>query len=163
MPTHHFDAADTSRFLTPFCFYVGASFDANECQLDRFFRERIWENGFIKYLQLHPEERSSVTDQYERHMEKISKGDILIVKRLNGKGSTTMRILAIGIVLGKNFDRTIRVAWVMQVLSLEVPLACIGTLSPVAISSLAPELEAIVQKARVKFLRLHLKIDDHYY
>ena len=97
-------------------------------------------------------------------MEKMAKGDVLMVKRLNGKGSKTMRILAIGIVLGKNFDKTIRVAWVMQDLSLEVPLACVGTISaPLAISNLAPELEDKVQKARSKFLRLHLRIADHHY
>jgi len=162
MPTHHFDAADAARFLNPQHFYVGASFDSTECQLERFFQERIWENGFIKHLKKHPEERTSGTDQYEKTMEKIAKGDTLIVKRLNGKGATTMRVLAIGIVLGKNFDQTLRVAWVMQDLNLEVPLSCIGTLSS-PLAYLPADLADKVQKARAKFLRLHLTIKDRYY
>ena len=69
----------------------------------------FWENGFFKSNHV-----STVTKNYENYVDLVAKGDIFVVKRLNGKANSTMRILAIGIVLGKNFDRTIRVAWVMQ-------------------------------------------------
>ena len=167
MPTHHFDAADALQFLNPNVFYVGACFDADRanCQRARFFKDHIWENGFIDYLKQNPSERTTATDNYEQYMEAIKKGDILLIKRLNGKGATTMRILAIGVVLGKNFDQTIRVAWVMQDMNLEVPLHTIGTISPGYSLASLPSADLIekINKARAKFLRLNLDITDRYY
>jgi len=156
---HHFDAADASRFLNPSIFYVGASFGGSECQLPRFIQNGIWENGYIKCP--HP---SSSTDLFERYMEEMSKGDIILVKRLNGKGATTMRILAVGIVLGKNIDKTVRVAWVMPQLDLVVPLVTVGTISPrYSLSSIVDPVRGVIEKARSKFLRLNLKIEDRWY
>jgi hypothetical protein len=167
MPKHHFDAADAQQFLNPNVFYVGACFDADStnCQRDRFFRDHIWENGFIDYIKQNPSERTTSTDNYEKYMDSVKKGDIFAIKRLNGKAATTMRILAIGIVLGKNFDRTIRVAWVMQDLDLEVPLAFIGTISPGYELNSLPSKELVdrINKARAKFLRLNFNIKEQYY
>jgi len=157
---HHFDTLDAIRFLRPKAFYVGACYGGNECQLSRFIKEQIWENGYVAsgdYV-------STATKQFEKYMEDMSKGDILLVKRLNGKGTSTMRIMAIGIVLGKNYDGTIRVHWVMTSLDLEVPLHTVGTISPgYSLSELPEILQTKVDKARAKFLRLNLRIENHYY
>lgn len=157
---HHFDAADASRFLNPYVFYVGASYGGSECQLSRFIQHGIWENGYIKCP--HP---TSSTDLFERYMEDMTKGDIILVKRLNGKGATTMRILAVGIVLGKNIDKTVRVAWVIPQLDLIVPLITVGTISPcyALSSSIVDPVRSVIEKARSKFLRLNLKIEDRWY
>ena len=161
---HFFDAGDTLRFLNPKFFYVGASYDRQHCQLGRFFDAGVWENGFIKWIEENPSARTSATDLYERYMQQIEKGDILLVKRLNGQGSQNMRVLAIGVVLGKNFDKTVRVAWVIQDLNIEVPLQCIGTISPPYASEMLPDvLKTWITKAQSKFLRLNLKIEDRYY
>jgi len=160
MSLHHFDAADASRFLNPSVFYVGASYGGCECQLVRFIQEGIWENGYIKCPQ-----PTSTTDLYEQYMDTMTKGDVLLVKRLNGKASTTMRIMAIGIVLGKNIDKTIRVAWVMPQVDLVVPLITVGTVSPsYSLSqSINDPVRDKIEKARIKFLRLNLRIEDRKY
>jgi len=157
---HHFDAADASRLLNPSVFYVGASYGGSECQLSRFIQNGIWENGYIKDPQ-----PSAATSLYEQYMDIMSKGDILLVKRLNGKASNTMRIMAIGIVLGKNIDKTVRVAWVMPQLDIVVPLVTVGTISPsYPLSSvLVDTVRDKIEKARSKFLRLNLKIEDRWY
>jgi len=167
---HHFDAGDILNFLNPKFFYVGASYDRHECQLGRFFRDGIWENGFVKWIEEDPSRRTSTTDLYERYMQKIEKGDILLVKRLNGQGSQNMRVLAIGIALGKNLDKTVRVAWVIQDLNIEMPLQCVGTISTFYnfnscdIGHTLPDvLKNWVTKAQSKFLRLNLRIEDRYY
>jgi len=153
---HSFDTADTLRFLNPKAFYVGATFDA--CQLSKFIKESIWEYGYYD-----SDHTSIKTDKYEEYVADITKGDTLIVKRLNGKAQTTMRILAIGIVLGRNFDKTIRVAWVKQ-LDIDVPLHTVGTISPgYRLTELPDAIKKEVEKARAKFLRLNLQIEDQWY
>jgi hypothetical protein len=165
MSFHFFDSMDALQFLNPKIYYVGACFNRSICQLERFFNESMWENGFIDYLKENPSERTDKMTDYEKYMDGVRKGDVFLAKRLNGVGATTMRILAIGIVLGKNYNRTIRVAWVMQDLSLEVPLAWIGTISPgYDISEILDKvLVDKLNKARAKFLRLNLQIKDQYY
>jgi hypothetical protein len=160
MSLHHFDAADASRFLNPSVFYVGASYGGCDCQLIRFIQDEIWENGYIKCPK-----STSTTDLFEQYMETMNKGDILLVKRLNGKASTTMRIMAVGIVLGKNIDKTVRVAWVMPQVDLVVPLITVGTVSPGYSLSQAinDPVRDTIEKARIKFLRLNLHVEDRKY
>jgi hypothetical protein len=160
MSLHHFDAADASRFLNPSVFYVGASYGGCDCQLIRFIQDEIWENGYIKCPK-----STSTTDLFEQYMKTMTKGDILLVKRLNGKAATTMRIMAVGIVLGKNIDKTVRIAWVMPQVDLVVPLITVGTVSPGYSLSQAinDPVRDTIEKARIKFLRLNLHIEDRKY
>ena len=142
------ESNDIKRLLEPSVFYVGATF-SDDCQMDRFINRGIWENGHDDDVQ-----------RYVERFEKMKKGDFIVIKRLNGKAATTMRILAIGICLGRISSKDCNVAWIRKNLKMEVPLVEIGTISqPKDIlneDEVHPELRDTIERARIRFLRTHL-------
>jgi hypothetical protein len=75
-----------------------------------------------------------------------------------------MRLLAAGIVLGRNTDKTVRVAWVRPQLDVHVPLHTVGTISPgYRLADLSEPARKEADKARSRFLRHNLAIEDRWY
>jgi hypothetical protein len=164
-----FDSNDIQALMEPNVFYVGAMFSGSEDQLPDFINRGIWIGLGLN------------SPQVER-VRQIRKGDILSVKRLAGKGATTMRILALGVVVGLTPQQTsdsahVLVAWVMpsmnlgldvrapdQDAELRVPLKEVGTISaPQKLTELDTALAAQVAKCRVRFLRMNLDIRPRHY
>jgi len=71
-------------------FVVGASYGSSESQLDRFVHDGIWALGW------------SGEDQPGQYAaaRKMKSGDLIAVKRRNGRGASDITILARGIVRG---------------------------------------------------------------
>lgn len=160
-----FDSNEIQNLLDPQCFYVGATFDSTEDQLPDFIRRGVWENGYGAHV-----------PKYVDRVKKMRRGDFLIVKRLMGKGSTSMKVLAVGVVVGVAIDNsTVLVAWALPSVNIEVPgseeyddvivpLKEIGTVStPQQNAVLDPKIQTLIDKCRVRFLRQNLDIKPRHY
>lgn len=160
-----FDSNDIQNLLSPQYFYVGAMYDGDKDKLPDFIQRGVWENGYNTEI-------PRLTDR----VKKMRKGDFIIVKRLMGKGTKTMRILAVGIVVGLSLDGTyVLVSWAMPEVNIEiegtsgdedviVPLREISTVSaPQGVVHLDPKLQNLVDKCRVRFLRHNLDVKPRHY
>jgi hypothetical protein len=87
--------------------------------LPTFLKRGYWQNGY---------ERTN--EGYNEVFDKLREGDRIAVKRMNGKGSRTMRIMAIGRVVDIDSDGyTVFVKWLIQFKGREVPISgLMGTL-----------------------------------
>ena len=149
-----FEAFDAENFLNPGCYYVGAMFkDGNnwEDQIPNFMREGIWILGWGDEI-----------DKYVDRLDSVKKGDIFIIKRLLGKGSSQMKVLAAGVVVGKQpmTESIVNVEWSSPKLDLVVPLKGeIGTISlRHELPSLPSDIQIAVKKCQARFLRWNLNI-----
>lgn len=163
MAEFFFDSKDVQNFLTPKIWFVGVHYGGNDSQLQKFINHSIWKNGWFDTDEGVDNAR---VDLYKERTRDIAKGDILVAKRLNGKGADTMTVLALGIVVGRRARDTIQVAWTLPHINLITPLKEVGTISAFCTLedlSFSPPLAARVVKARTKFLRLNLSIDKRLY
>ena len=153
MSRYMFNAQDGLRFLRPKYFYVGAMYDGTEDQLPRFVSEGIWENG-----------HQNGVKKYNLRYCSIQKGDVLLVKRMLGKGKSEMRILAIGIVVGKDPHDAwrLRVEWSIPELAVKTPFHEPSTISA-AQDNIPNPLMKYADKARGIFLRANLNIQQTFY
>lgn len=151
-----------ANFLEPAIYFVGATFEGTQDQLPRFVGEGVWENGWA-------EEKPILTAR----VVGITAGDILIVKRLLGKGSNKMAILALGVVVGRIPRSTTQVSveWVLPEVNTEVAvelneatpiqtdLDTVGTISPRReLGALPPNVQKLVKLCQIRFLRMNLSI-----
>lgn len=151
-----------ANFLEPSVYFVGATFEGNQDQLPRFVTTGVWENGWA-------EEKPILTAR----VVAIRAGDVLVVKRLLGKGSNKMAILALGVVVGRNPRSTTQVSveWVLPEVNTEVAvelneatpiqtdLDTVGTISPRReIGALPPNVQKLVKLCQTRFLRMNLSI-----
>lgn len=157
-----FEKQDIENLLNPNCFYVGATFTEDvkqhkeyKDQLGRFIDDGIWENGWGSEVYL-----------FKTRSDSIKKGDVLIVKRLLGKASPDMRVLAMGVVVGQDYNpNKVRVEWTMPRLEEIVPLnGAVGTITKgKKIQDLDLKLRDLVDKCRCRFLRWNLDIQHRNY
>jgi len=109
-------------------FVVGASYGGNNPQQERFVRDGIWALGWTK--EDHP-------FQFETCL-KMKPGDFIAIKRRNGKGASTITVLARGIIKGiipeaiENGRFVCTVEWFEKDLEEKVPLKHRDTLASAA-------------------------------
>jgi len=159
------DISNTTNFLS--CsgiYYVGATYDGSEDQLPRFLEQGIWENGWGNRKPLLTE-----------RVKGIKVGDILVVKRLMGKASHNMSILALGVVVGKipHSNDRVHVEWALPETHTEVTtemegtpgsppqvgLDTVGTISPRrSIDELPYVVQKLIKVCQARFLRMNLSI-----
>lgn len=153
-----FDSNDIQNLLSPSIYFVGAAFGGSEDVLPEFLNKGIWVNGWA----LNPEDaKFQASVVHGRRTETIKKGDIILIKRLNGQGSSTMRVLAAGIVVGHLYPKQLgcQVFWSMPDIEITTNLKEVGTIStPLKISDLEDPIKVLVEKTRVRFLKMNLRI-----
>lgn len=167
MSEFYFDSGDAKQFLSPDVYFVGVHYAGCDNQLSRFVQKSIWTNGWLDDT---PEasETNNRIKQYEVRTLNIRKGDVLVAKRLNGKGADKMTALAVGIVIGRRSESTVRVAWTLPEIKHIIPLLEVGTISVEYTLDEVSEhsdstMRDYVEKARSKFLRLNTNIEEKLY
>jgi hypothetical protein len=105
-------------------YYVGATQDDVSVQ-STFVDKGIWTCFW---------DDSNVGDNknallYQKRALEIKRGDLLIIKKLNGRAQTDMTITAIGVVVGRKNDSTVYVEWVLPDLNFVYKLKIVGTIS----------------------------------
>lgn len=89
---------------------VGSSFGSEGDQLDRFLKEGIWEDGWLKYGTDPEKSKSEAT-----LLSQIDNGDIVIVKSCYTVGSdhsaSETKVKAIGLVCGKPNQHSLKMNW----------------------------------------------------
>jgi hypothetical protein len=102
----------------PQYFVVGATWESDD-KLPLFLKRGTWQNGYARDNQ-----------GYNNIFDQIREGDRIAVKRMLGKGSKTMSILALGRITEVDPDGyTLYVKWLVQLRNREVPInGCMGTL-----------------------------------
>lgn len=122
-----FNSNDTENLLNPRFVFVGAHWvdkDGNFVnKMPDFYNRGVWELGWGREK-----------EKLNGYIDEIKRGDVLVVKKLNGKAQDTMKIIAIGVVVGfpqvHNEARTVLyVAWTMPNVDLDVPLQLVGTIN----------------------------------
>ena len=146
----NFNSNDVNNLLNPNFAFVGVHW-RNEIKQDfvnkmpEFYNCGIWENGYGRDK-----------DNLNTYIDLIKRGDILMVKRLNGKGQETMKVLAMGIVVGfpllYNVERTMAyVAWTLPNLDLDIPLKLVGTMNkPVTLKIIESWISNTSEDANVR-------------
>lgn len=157
----NFKQQNVQRFLNPRFVFVGAHFSEIKDgiknwynQMPEFCNRGIWENGYGR-----SEER------YNKCIDALEQGDILVVKKLNGR--TVMKIIALGVVIGfpVEEERTLAfVSWSIPKCNFDLPLKLVGTIEmPRELNSFSnPTLLEYIEKCRTRFLLKHLQEITHY-
>jgi hypothetical protein len=168
MSRFYFDYLDAKRFLDPLVYFVGVHDLAGESHLSKYVRKSCWTN-----LRLEDEPETSETNSrvktYETRTKGLEKGDVLVAKRRNGKASDKLTALAVGIVVGRRSEGTVSVAWVLPNITHEIPaMGMFGTISSSFVlggikDRAGKEMLEYVEKARRKFLRLNMNIEEKLY
>jgi hypothetical protein len=139
---------------------VGVHYSGCDNMLQAFVDQSIWTNGYAEHGD---KADNPMVQRYNQRTKDIQQGDYLVAKRMCGRGSPDMAILAIGIVLARRNDATVYVAWMEQFEHpISVPLKEVGTISAVydgreldkSLGSIA--LTPLLKRARDKFLAENL-------
>ena len=150
------NTTDVQRLLNPLYVFVGAHWLDNGNYINKmpdFYDRGVWELGW---------EREK--EKYNIEIDSLNRGDILVVKRLNGIGQTTMKIIALGIVVGfpTLYDEkrtTVYVSWSIPRTDFDIPLKLIGTMGKLKELSKLEEgtLKDYIEKCRARFLSQNLQ------
>lgn len=137
------------------CWFVGCHYGGSDNQLPTFIDASIWTNGFIEYNCNADNPRVQL---FAQRTSEMKAGDFIIAKRMNGRGASTMTIMAIGVVVGRKSASTMYVAWVMPNMQFETPLMEVGTLSACYSGKELPLLFPYLEMVRDKFLSENLTV-----